>query len=95
MKRVSEGIEFTAVEQFVMMLGGSHQGLREISKRRGVFSREEMPQLDRSVVCSATKVLNILGDWKVTGEEITKMCEWSREENFRKKGFDQTESQNG
>ncbi len=98
MKRTPEGVDFTPAEQFVMMLANSHQGLRDVSQRRGEFGREKMPNLPRGTVWSASRLLNVFGDWKIPAEEITATCEWSRKENFRKKrekGLGQSESQKG
>ena len=81
MKKVGSGIEFTPSEQAVMMVGGSHLGLRAISQRTGDFSVAKMPMMHPSVRTTATKLLNQLGDMKLTGESITKMCEWACETN--------------
>ncbi len=80
MKRVANGgIDFTGAEQVLMALCKTHEGMRELADRRGIWNRTNLPGMDRSWNSSARRMLNLFGDWKLSGLEITDLCGQARE----------------
>lgn len=84
MKNTASTIEFTFLELVVLIMATSHGGLREISARKGRFSRLKEPTMSPKVVRTAAKLLNSFGDWKLSGERITQLCEWARTQKAQK-----------
>ena len=79
MKQVAGGgIDVTGAEQVLLALCANHEGMREMADRRGRWSRETEPKLNRSWPSGARKMLNKFGDWKMDSEAITDFCQQAR-----------------